>query len=150
MVALAVRPLPAAYGQRPTPPNLVLPQLRTQASIGLIATRAVRHFHRLEEFSYTFRRSVRTTAEPEVVPSRMLQRNQRREESQSPAPMVVRAPQAGPQPPAQKPMEEPRWREPQALPCAAPPAINIDSLTSQVMDQIDRRVIAWRERMGKF
>jgi hypothetical protein len=48
--------------------------------------------------------------------------------------------------PARVPVEpEPRTpQSPQA------PAINLDALTSQVMDQIDRRVIAWRERMGKF
>ena len=32
---------------------------------------------------------------------------------------------------------------------AAPPMVNIENLTEQVMRQIDRRVTAWRERMGR-
>ena len=36
------------------------------------------------------------------------------------------------------------------LPSQQPaPAINVDALTSQVMQQIDRRLVAWRERMGR-
>jgi hypothetical protein len=32
---------------------------------------------------------------------------------------------------------------------AAPPMVNIENLTEHVMRQIDRRVTAWRERMGR-
>jgi hypothetical protein len=32
---------------------------------------------------------------------------------------------------------------------AAAPQINVDALTSQVIQQIDRRLIAYRERMGR-
>jgi hypothetical protein len=34
-------------------------------------------------------------------------------------------------------------------PAAPAPAINVEALTSQVMQQIDRRLVAWRERMGR-
>jgi hypothetical protein len=32
----------------------------------------------------------------------------------------------------------------------APAEPNLDAITTHVMDRIDRRLIAWRERMGKF
>jgi hypothetical protein len=64
-----------------------------------------------------------------------------------PAPIRPAAPEArSAADPARLPVEsEPRTPQPPQA-----PAINLDALTSQVMDQIDRRVIAWRERMGKF
>jgi hypothetical protein len=33
---------------------------------------------------------------------------------------------------------------------AAPPGVNVEHLTEQVMRQIDRRLTAWRERTGRF
>jgi hypothetical protein len=38
---------------------------------------------------------------------------------------------------------------PWVAPPAPPPAIDVTALTSQVMQQIDRRLIAYRERMGR-
>lgn len=50
--------------------------------------------------------------------------------------------------------EIPGWGSPAAVPggfaVPAPPAINVEALTDQVMRQIDRRVGAWRERTGGF
>src|SRR5262245_49555250 len=34
-------------------------------------------------------------------------------------------------------------------PAPTPPAINIEHLTEQVVQRIDRRIIAWRERTGR-
>jgi hypothetical protein len=38
---------------------------------------------------------------------------------------------------------------PASLPAAPPPVIDVGAITSQVMQQIDRRLIAYRERMGR-
>lgn len=51
--------------------------------------------------------------------------------------------------------EIPGWGAPTSslhglMPIPAPPPINVESLTDQVMRQIDRRVGAWRERTGGF
>jgi hypothetical protein len=35
------------------------------------------------------------------------------------------------------------------MPAASPPAISVDALTSQVIQQLDRRLVAYRERMGR-
>ena len=36
-----------------------------------------------------------------------------------------------------------------AVPSPASPAIDVDALTSQVIHQLDRRLVAYRERMGR-
>jgi hypothetical protein len=51
--------------------------------------------------------------------------------------------------------EIPGWGAPASsfhgtMPVPVPPPINVESLTDQVMRQIDRRVGAWRERTGGF
>jgi hypothetical protein len=43
-----------------------------------------------------------------------------------------------------------RRHEPQPVAPITPPALNVELLADQVMKQIDRRVIARRERMGQF
>lgn len=45
--------------------------------------------------------------------------------------------------------EAPRMRPELTMPAPAPPAINVEALTSQVIQQLDRRLIAYRERMGR-
>ena len=124
---------------------------QSAAAIGSIAACAVRHVQHLEEFVRTFRKAVRTLAEPERPARLVLQHTMRREELRLPAAMVLRpaVPAASETTHLQAP-EEPRHERPASFAPPAAPAINIESLTSQVMDQIDRRVIAWRERMGRF
>jgi hypothetical protein len=49
---------------------------------------------------------------------------------------------------AEQALEIPRGRA-EASPFAAAPPVDVDALTSQVIQQLDRRLIAYRERMGR-
>jgi hypothetical protein len=118
-----------------------------------IARQVIRRSERLEEFVRTLRKGRAITIEQESPARRVLRGNTRREVMPPGTTMSLRpAPAAAAQaaPPAE-PAEQPAARQ-QAQPPIPPamPTLNIDLVTSQVMDQIDRRVIAWRERMGKF
>jgi hypothetical protein len=118
------------------------------AAIGSIASRAVRHFQHLDEFVRTFRKKVLAPADAQWTTQRILHQNVRREEPRPSTPMVLRPAQPAAPGASHAPLPEPPRPERPVNP--APPAINIESLATQVMDQIDRRVVAWRERMGKF
>jgi len=48
------------------------------------------------------------------------------------------------------PLDALAHRSPQPYPPPAPPQLNIESLTTQVIQQIDRRLVAYRERMGRI
>ena len=43
----------------------------------------------------------------------------------------------------------PHAQEPRSVSAPAAPAVNVESLTSLVIQQIDRRLVAYRERMGR-
>ena len=45
--------------------------------------------------------------------------------------------------------EQPRTTAGPAVPVPASAAIDVDALTSQVIHQLDRRLLAYRERMGR-
>lgn len=111
-----------------------------------IARQIIHKAQRLEELMV---RTVRKETEHRL--EHVVRRNSRREEMRPMVPMVLRPAAAAV--PSDRPQGSEEWavRERETVREFAPaPAININSLTEQVMDQIDRRVVAWRERMGKF
>ena len=111
-----------------------------------IARQAIR---RTQQFEDCVVRTVRREAEHRL--QSLVRRNSRREEMPPPMPMVLRPAAAAVQPTAPQASDEHAVHEREMAREFTPaPAININSLTEQVMDQIDRRVVAWRERMGKF
>lgn len=72
-------------------------------------------------------------------------------------PMGFRAPAVNRAMPAEPGIEVMRSRDaferrnaPATMPSIAPPALNVEQLANEVMKQIDRRVIARRERMGQI
>jgi hypothetical protein len=72
-------------------------------------------------------------------------------------PMAFRAPAANRAIPAEPAIEAMRSRDaferrsgPATMPSIVPPALNVEQLANEVMKQIDRRVIARRERMGQI
>jgi hypothetical protein len=115
------------------------------------------------------RREAGWAARPELV-RRLAERSRRREQAPAAAParmpdrvMARRLPAAAPAPASPSPPAAPwdsrdskQWRAMQArfsgpasgLPAAPPPVVNVAALADQVMQQIDGRLNAWRERTG--
>jgi hypothetical protein len=98
---------------------------------------------------------------PSVVVHRVVERFTRREEQPTRQPMALRPTVPLAPPEAQSGIESEHRARSNGdreenhefqLPAHMNPGsnLNIDSLTTQVMDQIDRRIVAWRERMGRF
>jgi hypothetical protein len=101
-------------------------------------------------------RTVRRETEVTEISRRLAERVRRVPEALSPpAPMILRSePQAVRPPPSFEEASAPtRWQDPPIRPSPVPPAaiapVNIDQLTAQVLKQIDRRVVARRERLGQ-
>jgi hypothetical protein len=106
------------------------------------------------ELAAVWLRKPLVTTEAQALPMRLRQNSVRAERSPADLPRIVnparrdaprktasaRTPEAGPA--SRTPAS---W----AQPPAPVPVINVDTLTSQVMQQIDRRLVAYRERMGR-
>lgn len=96
-----------------------------------------------------------TTKAATDLPARLRLRSRREEHRQPEAPRVMVLPsgRAGIIAPANYATQparvglEPVYTAPPATP--AVPAINVEALTSQVIQQLDRRLIAYRERLGR-
>ena len=87
-----------------------------------------------------------------MVAQNIRTRTARREQPAQPRELALRS--TPPLDEAPSPRRPPRERaiaadEPAARPPVAQPAVDLDALTNHVIDQIDRRVVAWRERMGR-
>ena len=106
-------------------------------------------------------RAAGVSSEPRAIVRRVVERFTRREEQPVRQAMALRPATPSPAPAqAQRTIESElaaRTKEDRESVQALPPAqlnpvsnINVDSLTNHVMDQIDRRIVAWRERMGRF
>jgi len=150
-------------------PKLAPPQPRWEARLirPVIAQDVLLRTRRVEEMVRHLR-SVTPVERRAVEAVRRLARQTVRREESPPTPMQVRPLIPLPSPATREATREARSdviiRDyPQAansIPKAAnpasqaanptPPSFNLDALTTQVMDQIDRRVVAWRERMGRF
>jgi hypothetical protein len=114
---------------------------------------------RLQLFTPVHRQhAVRREAEATDVSRRLAERVRRVPEAALPAtPMALRReprPAVISQPPsieefATRSLSDWRTRQHSASPPMAAPSVNIDQLASQVLKQIDRRVVARRERMGQ-
>jgi hypothetical protein len=112
---------------------------------------------RLELSTGTLRqRSERRETKVAEISRRLAERVQRIPETlPPPAPMALRSElRVVRRPPAFEETSEPtRWQDPPNRPPRVPPTavppVNIDQLTAQVLKQIDRRVVARRERLGQ-
>lgn len=102
--------------------------------------------------------SRRTELLPDVV-VRLLQRSYRTQSipfGQPPSPQVVRSQHPRTEAPAFSPQAAALWSAPASsvkqrqTPVQEPSPIAIDRLTDQVMKQIDRRLLAARERKGRM
>ncbi len=115
---------------------------------------------RAEHLSATFQRhfSIRQEADLTEVSRKLTQRLQRtHEESVIRSPMALRREAlvgATPKKVSAEAMPEhgsfERRSSQQGVPAMAMPELNVEHLANQVLKQIDRRVIARRERMGQF
>jgi hypothetical protein len=119
---------------------------RTIAQDVLVRTR------RVEEMLRHLRSMTAAASKIMETARRVIRQSARREERPASASMMLRPQVLSPVNAAREPLPEASASttvqdQPRA---GAPPSFNLDALTSQVMDQIDRRVVAWRERMGKY
>lgn len=139
-----------------TPQALTAPPPRWEARMlrPAMAQDVLQRTRRVEETVRHLRLATVAARNAADAARRVVRQASRTEERPAPAPMQLRvAATVAPAIRGEAPEEHmPRHAQPAAAPpaVAAAPAINIDTLTTQVMDQIDRRVVAWRERMGKF
>ena len=119
-----------------------------------IATHVLMQTRRVEELVRTLCSATTPAHPPAEIAQRVTRQSARYEERPAAQAMALRPQLAPAMPEAQRaPLEQPRIEREWNRSHPTPPPImtpNIDTLTTQVMDQIDRRVIAWRERMGKF
>jgi hypothetical protein len=96
------------------------------------------------------RRATQSAAHDDL--SARLRRRSAREELAIPGKTTVLIRSAAPSPASPRPeaMElEQSVTSRAAWPTPAPSPVNVEALTSQVIQQIDRRLLAYRERMGR-
>jgi hypothetical protein len=143
-------PAPAAPQALTAPP----PRWEARMLRPAIAQAVLQRTRNVEETVRHLRLATAAARNAADAARRVVRQASRMEERPAPQPMQLRTTvTAAPAIRGEAPEEHiPGHAQPAAAPPAAAtaPAINIDTLTTQVMDQIDRRVVAWRERMGRF
>jgi hypothetical protein len=119
----------------------------------VVAQGVLERTRRAEEFVRRLRSATPAAQQAASAAQQVIRKTARHEARTQAAPMQLRPASPAPTSQARTAIEtdrSPAVPEPRTPQPAAAPPINIDALTTQVMDQIDRRVISWRERMGRF